>query len=499
MDETPTIQQDATTTEVKQGIRAFGIRQVAGQFLGFFYSILIARTLGPYEFGIFAICCSVLAVLSFAGNAGQAAPIMRDPNTPSESLLRTLFTTYFCLSLAAAATIWVAAPLLPRLYPELQSNHIWLVRLMAAGVVINSLAGVPYALLERELRFREVAAVEFLQTVVFSLSALLLAWRGLGVWALGIAALLRTLSGTVGLWILHPWRLRPGIDLVEFQSAIPVSLAFQTSAISNALREQFYPLLVGTLCGPLALGYLTWAKSSASKPMEVVSMFDRVAFPWYAKVNRDSGDLRGAVSASIMLLASALFPLTGLMLALAEPAIRYIYGPKWLPALPAFWILCLALLAVPLRGPLQNALESLANAKVLYRCALVGFVAQWGVGVLGTLAWGYVGAALALPAQVLAVAVYCHLKSRKTLRLALLSLLLRPAVHALAGSLVASAIVHRFARSPEGFLVAGLLSVTAFLALAPLLQPDASRKWLVFVRDTLPVRYRRLAQPVSSN
>lgn len=466
-------------------MRAFGLRQIGTELFGFAYSILIARILTPYDFGVFSVCGAALALLSLAGNAGLAAPIIRSTDAPSLRLQRTLFTVYFVLAVLIFSVIWVLAPVLPEFYTELKPSHAWLIRLMAAGMVVHSIGGVSYALLERDLRFGEIAKVEFAQAVAFNVAALALASFGLGVWALAGAAVVRYLVGAIGLVWFRPWSMACAFDWAELSKVLPVSLAIQSSAVLGCAREQIFPVVVGSICGPTALGYLTWARSSAAKPLEVSYVFDRVALPWYAKTSRETGDLKSVVSMCIGMMASVLYPVAAMMLAMAHPAILYVYGPKWLPAVPAFNILALTLFVAPFRGPLQNAIDSQAGATILYRCAMVGLIAQWTVGIGGTLAWGYTGAALAVPAFHAATSAYCLFQTRKDLGIDPVRPIIRPTLHALLGGIAAQFLYRSLATSFTGFCIATGLSALVFLALAPCIQPRAFAKWVRFASGSV--------------
>jgi O-antigen/teichoic acid export membrane protein len=89
-------------------------------------------------------------------------------------------------------------------------------------------------------------------------------------------------------------------------------------------------------------------------------------------------------------------PTTFLLAALARQIVEHIYGPKWEPGLPSFYLLCIPMINAAYSTVMVSALYSVGRAKVVLRLTLTWAAAGWALGVPLTLIIGEHGFALAM-------------------------------------------------------------------------------------------------------
>lgn len=357
--------------KARQGLKLMLGRQVFIQVFTFVGGIILARTLTPEIFGIFGISMFLVNTLALFGDFGLAPSLVQRKDEFSERDLQVAFTLQQGLLTAVAAAIWLAAPYFLQIYPEIGGQEmVWLIRVMAFILFLQSWRSMSVLQMERHLDFKQVAWIEVVEALSFQGLAVALALLGFGVWSLVWATLARGVLGTTLAFAASPWRVRLAWDVPKAREILRFGLPFQAGRILNSAGDWVTPLLVGTLVGPAGVGFLTWAGSNARKPLLLLSNFVRVSFPHFARLQDDPKSLLRIYER--YLLPSLIFG--GLWLAMiiaaAEHLVPVIYTDKWSPAIPALYIYGSLLLLQTVARVTGTLLRS--TGKVNFTTAITG-------------------------------------------------------------------------------------------------------------------------------
>jgi PST family polysaccharide transporter/lipopolysaccharide exporter len=144
---------------------------------------------------------------------------------------------------------------------------------------------------------------------------------------------------------------------------------------------------------------------------EVTSVVNTVAFPAYSRLQDDTSRLRRAYMSSLQFVAFLSFPMAAGLWFVGEDAVRVFLGERWLPALPAFYVLLIwglirSLLATT--GPLFRAIgrpdtQTKIQVVQLVLLAVAIYPLTTSLGIVGA-AWATVVAAIAPDAYALIAA-----------------------------------------------------------------------------------------------
>ncbi len=172
--------------------------------------VIVARLVGPTQFGLASIAISITSVLEFAILAPfQEALIQRRHLTPN--LIGTAFWSLLALSFAALVICIVAANPIAALYglPELAT----LLPLSALTCITTALNCVPVVLLIRNLRAADLATRTLVSRSAGVLTAWILAERGWGSHAVVLGSVAAGASGSILLWYRgrHSIEARPSL------------------------------------------------------------------------------------------------------------------------------------------------------------------------------------------------------------------------------------------------------------------------------------------------
>lgn len=289
--------------------------------------IVISRQLLPSEFGLVALCMSVLAVLTLIGDVGMATYLIRKP-TVDRSDTSTAFWTSLALATGLASLLAVSAPWVSAAFDEPgMTPLLWA---LCAGLVVAGSASVPTALLKRDLKFKLLAYRGTTATLVGSTVAITLALLGAGAWALVVQSLVRGVIAAVLSYTAARWRP----SFTYSRPAAKKMLSFGSTLLGidllNQVKDRGEDFALGGIAGTVTLGY--W--SVASRLVQIVretgtSVVLAVATPTFARLQHDRSRLVRALDTSLYTSAAVMFPAMTFLAVTSPDLVPLVLGQQW--------------------------------------------------------------------------------------------------------------------------------------------------------------------------
>lgn len=372
-------------------------RQFATKLIYLISSIVLARMLAPHVFGIFAIVCFVVQFFSVFGDVGIGAALIHKKDELSREELASIFWLQQLLVWGVAIIVFVAAPLVLRFYPTLPPVGVWLIRAMALGFILSSLKTVPTILMERNIEFNRIAAIDVTESLSFHLTAIAFAFAGYEVWSFVLAAIIRSVLGVVVVYSISSWRPVFCFRFDSIRGLLRFGLPYQGNNILAFLKDAVTPVFVGSYAGAAAVGYVNWARNFAFAPLMISEVFGKVAFPSFSRIQEDRELLARTVERSIRMMTLVLFPISLLMIALGPQLIRVLFTEKWLPAIGAYYFYCTSPLVIGIMLPMFSALLALGESMVVLRMTVLLLFLEWGLGILFVTLTDFNGIAFSQP------------------------------------------------------------------------------------------------------
>lgn len=303
--------------------------------------IVLARVLGPSEFGVFAIATvTMLAVLSF-NELGVSLAIVRWPDDPADiaptvNLISVISSALLTLGVVVSAP-WVSTAL-----GDVRATPV--VQLMACAILINGLVATPAALLQREFMQRERTIADQVNAWLGAFVSLGLALMGWGAMSLAVGRIAGSLVAGVLFWRWSPLPYRFGWDRSVARRLLGFGLPLAAASIVVFASGYADQVIVGSMLGAQALGFYVLAFNLASWPVSIFSLPLRAVAPAaFAKIQSDPPRMTRAFTKVLGLLSMVAVPACLAISGAARPVIEFVYGPQWAPA--ADILLWLALVA----------------------------------------------------------------------------------------------------------------------------------------------------------
>jgi O-antigen/teichoic acid export membrane protein len=300
-------------------------------------TIVVARILTPADYGLLTMGAVLLAFITLLSESGIGATVVAVRAITGEQIAQINgaaallgVASFFAASLLAFPAGWFyKAPALPAVIVA-----------MSFALVVSAFRVVPGALLQRDLRFERLAAIDAAQGLLQAGATVLLAIMGFRYWSLVLGALLGTMVGTGATLASRPYRLsRP-----RWKTLRPV-LPFTRDVLVGRLFWYAYQnsdfIVAGKRLGSVALGAYSYAWTLASMPVDKITAMVGVVTPSiFAAVQHDIPALRRYFLTVTEGLAVFAFPVTIGMALVAHDLVPVVFGERWL-----FMIVPLQLLA----------------------------------------------------------------------------------------------------------------------------------------------------------
>ena len=414
----PVLQRLGMRSDVGQAVRrnaVWGLGSRAGnqlvQFLGL---IITARLLLPSDYGKAAVVFPVLAFGSLLTTLGLATSVIHVRRV-TERLLSTAFAVNLVAGMVLCGlTASLAAPLaqvfrIPDLAPLLA---------LASLAFLFNLSIVHTALLERALRFKQIALAETGCNAAGIATTVAAALAGWGAASLVLAPIVNQAALTVVTWALVRWRPRALPDRRSLHELWQYSRGDTGFKVMNFWSRNADNLLLARFVPLAELGNYSRAYNLMKLPVgQMNTMMGRVLFPALTRLRDDRPRLGRGWLTAISTAGVATAPVTYGIAVSAPALVEVLFGERWLGMVPVLQVLALAALPQTLTAGVAGLLRATGNTDLLFRLGALTSVMSVTAMLIG-LPWGTLGVAIA-------VAVKYHVEVYVSLRPCLAQLELR--------------------------------------------------------------------------
>ncbi len=381
--------------------------------LGLTRAILLARLLAPAYFGVVALAMFYVGLVSQLRSLGLDQAFIHQQNN-QEKFLRTYFTLRVLTSLVPFLALAASVPFLSKLYPHMPQFPQVLIALLGVEL-FRSIVFVQESILRKSLAFRQLAITDIVASISMTLIAPLLAWQGLGVWALVSEQAVGIFARLIMVWIIfNMWSPWFGWDKKIARWFFEYGKSVWVTGNLSFLVDRFDDLWVGTVLGKNPLGYYSRAYEFARYPRRVVANpLVGVFMPTFARLQEDRTKLsRAFYRASYVILRTGILVAGAFALIMPE-FIHLIIGDKWLPMLLTFRLMLIYTLLDSLLLLSRSLLLAVGRPKMLEVVLFSQTAFFVPAVILGAFVWGINGVALAADGMLVVGALVMYHQLRR--------------------------------------------------------------------------------------
>lgn len=339
--------------------------KVVVQGISFIISIILARLLTPHDYGTIGMVSIFITFASVFIDSGFLRALIQKQNRSeldfSTTLIFNVVTSCFIYLI-----LFFLAPFIAKFYnlPELVS----LQRVLFLIIIINSLGIVQNAMLQINIDFKSIAIINAISTIFSGFIAIILAYKGLGVWALLIQTLSKSIISTICFWIRGKWIPKTGFSKESFKTLFNYGSKLLVSGLLSTSISNINNLVIGKIYNSENLGFFTRGQQFPELTAGTLnSVLTNSTFPMMASLQNNKDELLNVFKRLIKFTSLIVFPAMLGLAVLSDNIILVLLGQKWLPASTYLFWLSLSYLFVPLSSLNLNLLNAIGRSDLFLK------------------------------------------------------------------------------------------------------------------------------------
>lgn len=364
-----------------------GVAELVNRIFRLATTVTLARTFSPYDYGMVSVIYTIIEFASvFALRAGIGAKIIQ---TDDEEL-KVICNTSYWLNWIVYGLLFIIQCVAAYPIAQFYGNNqlIFPICTLALIYLMCPLFVVQSILIERENRLKVTALCNATQAILSNIILVILAVKGMGVWAVVLSMVL-----TYPVWIVinylnHPWRPPKTFTLERWQEITSFGSKLLAVDLLGKLRMNLDYLVVGRFLGIEALGLYFFAfNAGLGISQSILNSITVALFPHLCAARGDDKQLKKQFFSSLKMIALILVPLVFLQSTLSPYYVPMIFGQKWVSAIPVLILICLCAVPIALSRATSQLLQALDKTHIDFYWNMI-FTAIFAVSLLITVQRG---------------------------------------------------------------------------------------------------------------
>jgi O-antigen/teichoic acid export membrane protein len=416
------------------------ISSMARQLTFLFLSTVLYRLLVPADFGTVAMATVLITAMGIFQNMGIGAALIHRRDQV-ELAASTAFYIYPLIGLALALIGWMAAGPMADFFrdPVLKPA----VRVMAATFVPTSFCRVFQMMMEKRFEYLRKMWAELASTAAFTVVALVLAFRGWGVWSLIWGYVAQELVLAVLCTALCSFRPRLTFSRRIAGELLTYGTHLLGAGAINFLINQGDRALISRMLGKAPLGYYSESYKWGSQPIfQVAMVLTRVTFPAFSELQDKPAELKDAFMRTYFLFSWLGLPFFVGVWFLAPELATVIFGARWDPLVmvPLLRVVALYGTVRTIQMPTGSLFQAVGKPHYLSWLTVARLVILVAAIYPMTRAWGLLGAVWAVTGSFLLIQPPTYRLAGRVLNCSVFSILRHLRAALLASAVMAGAL-----------------------------------------------------------
>jgi O-antigen/teichoic acid export membrane protein len=304
----------------------------AGLLISIGSVMLLSRLLTPAQVGVYSLCAAFTAVAGILRDFGISEYLIQEKDLTRDKI-RSAYGLAFVVAWLIGVLVWSSRDLLSNYYNEPDLHSV--LSVLALHFAILPLSSPTFALLNREMAFRQIFFLQITCNAAQAITSISLAYFGFGVMSLAWGPIANVGVQTLILIAMRPRDLLVLPGLREARTVLRFGSMFVASRAIEVFTRNAHEPVIGKVFGFEAVGLF-------SRAFGLIDLFQnnvaaaaiRVATPSFAALHRVGMPLAEPYARATAIFVSVSWPFFGFIALMAEPIIRLMFGAQWMGAAP---------------------------------------------------------------------------------------------------------------------------------------------------------------------
>lgn len=358
--------------------------------------VLVARILTPADYGVY-----VMAIVAISIPEVISGGTLTDSIVQRKDLRTGHINSVLLQSLVLAMFFWLLLIVFAPQIAGLFGNPAVAPVLIVCGVIlpIGAVMSVPAALLQKELRYKEITMVEVSGTIVAGIMGVSLALLLRNEWALVGMELSRRVVRLAGFMFFAKWVPAVASGWGDLKELARFNLVNGVAKIIQAVEYALPKSLISATLGSAAVGIFNLGERLFDQMrVALIEPYAAVSLPVASMVQDDRPALHRTMENAIRMSAFLAYPTFIGAFVVAPLAIPIVFGNQWTESIPVFQVFMIIALRSPMTAIIAGVLRGVGRPDVIIWQTVISIVATV-VFLLGVYQYGLFAIVLALLAK----------------------------------------------------------------------------------------------------
>lgn len=338
----------------------------AAQAFSLIVQIILARLLVPEDFGILAVLLVFVNISNVLIQKGFATALVQKEHVDDIDINTVLWISEMIAAIMYAF-LWIIAPTVEKIYGTL---HLAVyLRVISISLFMGAFYSIENSLLIRSMKFKEMFFSSFVATLIAGILAIILAYEGMGCWALIWQNIVQQFLLSVFSFPFCKWRIRGLCSKTSFYDVFRFGSNVLLAELLYTVVENLRTLIIGARYSSADLAYYDRGQTYPAVAMR--SIYDTagsVLLPIFSREQNDILKLRQSAQKALGFSFFLIAPCFIGFAMIAEPFTKLLLTDKWISCVPYVRVFCIYQLGILPYCILRNILYATGNSK---RCLLL--------------------------------------------------------------------------------------------------------------------------------
>jgi len=299
--------------------------RMIGRMIDFVTLLVLARVLGPADFGLTALAMTLIVILETVLEIPLTQALTRLRHV-EKSHLDTAFTLGLLRGLVFSAIVAGAAWPFSKIYSD--PRLLGLLMALSLGPIARGFYSPGMVRFFKELRFREVFITQVVGKLLAAGLSVLVLYLGGGYWAIVTNTVVASAGATLISYLLAPYR--PALSLAKFREFSGFLGWFSCGQAVSAVNWQFDRVLLGNFLSKEEFGKYTMAGDIAALPTQsLIGPAMQPLISAFSNINDDFDRMKKAYLKASYFTMMLAMPVCVLMSVCADLIISLILNDRW--------------------------------------------------------------------------------------------------------------------------------------------------------------------------
>ncbi|RIJ63536.1 lipopolysaccharide biosynthesis protein [Rummeliibacillus sp. POC4] len=345
------------------------LERIGTQSIQFIVVIVLARFLGPDQFGLIVLVMVFVVVGRVLVQSGFNTAIIQKKDADIIDFSSVFYFNIFIATLLYIF-LYTTAPLIATFFD--QKDFIIVLRVLSLILFFGALNSIQIAIIARNLQFKKLFVSSLGAIIISGPVGIVMAYLNFGVWAIVVQQLSNQFVLTLILWIALKWRPQLVFSFERIKNLFSFGWKLLVSDLLDTLYINLQSLIVGKLFSPTTLGFYNRGEQFPNLLVNNINgSIQSVMLPTLSFFQEDRKRLKDIVRRSIVTGTFIIFPVMIGLAVIADPLIEILLTNKWSKVVPYLQIFCAAYALLPIHTANLQAINALGRSDVFLKLGII--------------------------------------------------------------------------------------------------------------------------------